>query len=156
MEYASNGKANAALTTGIIGTAGFGLSALGNLLGGWNAAQTADSGAQPVSKESFELSMKLSESERNNAILTAELNTEKKMVEVYNALNDKINRIKSEQDAVNSTQAVTNSLTTTQLAVAQNNIAQLLSLTKMVIPNGSVCPGWGTATVSVSTGTATT
>ena len=151
MEYASNGKANAALATGIIGTAGFGLSALGNLLGGWNAAQTADSGAQPVSKESFELSMKLSESERNNAILTAELNTE-----VYNALNDKINRIKSEQDAVNSTQAVTNSLTTTQLAVAQNNIAQLLSLTKMVIPNGSVCPGGGTATVSVSTGTATT
>ena len=36
MEYASNGKANAALTTGIIGTAGVGLGLLGNLLGGWN------------------------------------------------------------------------------------------------------------------------
>lgn len=34
MEYASNGKANAALTTGIIGTAGVGLGLLGNLLGG--------------------------------------------------------------------------------------------------------------------------
>lgn len=34
MEYASNGKANAALTTGIIGTAGFGAQLLGNLLGG--------------------------------------------------------------------------------------------------------------------------
>ena len=33
MEYASNGKANAALTTGIIGTAGVGLGLLGNLLG---------------------------------------------------------------------------------------------------------------------------
>lgn len=37
MEYASNGKANAALTTGIIGTAGVGLGLLGNLFGGgWN------------------------------------------------------------------------------------------------------------------------
>ena len=34
MEYASNGKANAALTTGIIGAAGFGAQLLGNLLGG--------------------------------------------------------------------------------------------------------------------------
>ena len=42
MNYASNGKANAALTTGIIGTSGFGLSllnamgngGLGNLFGG--------------------------------------------------------------------------------------------------------------------------
>lgn len=33
MEYASNGKANAALTTGIIGTAVVGLGLLGNLLG---------------------------------------------------------------------------------------------------------------------------
>lgn len=31
MEYASNGKANAALTTGIIGTAGFGLGAVAKL-----------------------------------------------------------------------------------------------------------------------------
>ena len=38
MEYASNGKANAALTTGIIGTAGVGLGLLGNLLGGWDSA----------------------------------------------------------------------------------------------------------------------
>ena len=45
MEYASNGKANAALTTGIIGTAGVGLGLLGNLLGGgfggWGANPAA-------------------------------------------------------------------------------------------------------------------
>ena len=33
MEFASNAKANAGLTTGIIGTAGFGLSLLNGLLG---------------------------------------------------------------------------------------------------------------------------
>ena len=42
MEYASNGKANAALTTGIIGTAGVGLGLLGNLLGGgWGMTPAA-------------------------------------------------------------------------------------------------------------------
>ena len=47
MEYASNGKANAALTTGIIGTAGVGLGLLGNLLGGWamNPAASMAAGA---------------------------------------------------------------------------------------------------------------
>ena len=35
MEYASNGKANAALTTGIIGTAGVGLERMGCKSGCW-------------------------------------------------------------------------------------------------------------------------
>jgi hypothetical protein len=29
-------------------------------------------------------------------------------------------------------------------------IAQLYGLTKLVIPNGSVCPGWGDVTVSIT------
>ena len=45
MEYASNGKANAALTTGIIGTAGVGLGLLGNLLGGCWGMNPAAAGA---------------------------------------------------------------------------------------------------------------
>ena len=100
--------------------------------------------------------MKLASSESSNALLSAELNTEKKMVEVFNTLNDKINGVVSDQAAINSAQAVTNCATTSALAVAQNNIAQLMALTKVVIPNGNVCPGWGNATVSVATSPATT
>lgn len=37
----------------------------------------------------------------------------------------------------------------------QQQIAQLQSLTKLVVPNGSVCPGWGNVTITPST-TATT
>ena len=63
MEYASNGKANAALTTGIIGTAGVGLGLLGNLLGGgWGlnpaaamAAGAACSENTPVTRYELEL-----------------------------------------------------------------------------------------------------
>jgi len=152
MTYASNGKANLGVTLGAVGT---GLAALGgsgiigNLFGG-------SANNNMVSRETFDLSMQLSKSERDNAILSAELNTEKKMVEVFNALNDKINNAVANQTAINSAQAVTNCGFTSAIAVAQNNIAQLLSLTQMKIPNTSVCPGWGTATVSVSTGTGTT
>jgi hypothetical protein len=33
-------------------------------------------------------------------------------------------------------------------------VAQLMSLTKLVIPNGSICPGWGNVTVAPATTTA--
>lgn len=156
MEYASKSVGTAGLTTGIIGTA-LGAAATGILpiFGGGAVANAAANGGF-VSRETFDLSLKLSESERSNAILAAELNTEKKMVEVFNALNDKINGIEKSQAEANSAQAVTNCAVTSNIAVMQNNIAQLLSLTKMVIPNGNVCPGWGNATVSIATTPATT
>lgn len=156
MEYASKSVGTAGLTTGIIGTA-LGAAATGILpfFGGNTAANAAANGGV-VSREAFDLALKLTASESANALLSAELNTEKKMVEVFNKLNDKINGVVSEQAAINSAQAVTNCATTSALAVAQNNIAQLMSLTKMVIPNGNVCPGWGNATVSIATTPATT
>lgn len=144
---------------GIIGTVlgGVAVAAQGVLgTGGIAAPRTATgTGSDAVSKETFDLALRLSNSERDNAILTAELNTEKKMVEVYNALNDKINSVVADQSAVNSAQAVTNCAVTSQLAVMQNNLAQVMGLTKLVVPNGSICPGWGDATVTVSTSTST-
>lgn len=143
---------------GIIGTVLGGLAvaaegAVGTGLG--RSAVTVD-GADAVNKETLDMALQLTNSQRDNAILTAELNTEKKMVEVYNALNDKINRLNTEQAAINSAQSVTNCAVTSQLAVAQSNINTLMGLTKTVIPNSNVCPGWGTATVSVETTTSTT
>lgn len=153
MEYASKSVGTAGLTTGIIGTA-LGAASSGLLSGIFGDGRTA-SGGEYVTRETFDLAMKLASSESSNALLSAELNTEKKMVEVFNALNDKINNAVSNQAAINSAQAVTNCATTSTLAVAQNNIAQLLSLTKVVIPNANINPGWGNATVSVSTATTT-
>lgn len=156
MEYASKSVGTAGLTTGIIGTAlGAASSGILPILGGNYRGAMGANYAEPVSRETFDLALKLSASESANALLSAELNTEKKMVEVFNKLNDKINGVVSEQAAINSAQAVTNCATTSALAVAQNNIAQLMSLTKIVIPNGNVCPGWGEATVSVAPATAT-
>lgn len=141
---------------GIIGTVlgGVAVAAQG-ALGAGGVGMTPRSGTgtdtDTVSKETFDLSLRLANSERDNAILTAELNTEKKMVEVYNALNDKINAAVANQTAINSAQAVTNCAVTSQLAVLNSNVATLMGLTKTVIPNGNVCPGWGDVTVSVGT-----
>ena len=156
MEYASKSVGTAGLTTGIIGTA-LGAASSGLLSGVLGTGRTVagTNSGDLVTRETFDLAMKLASSESSNALLSAELNTEKKMVEVFNALNDKINNAVSNQAAINSAQAVTNCATTSTLAVAQNNIAQLMSLTKVVIPNANINPGWGDATVSVSTSTTT-
>lgn len=142
---------------GIIGTVlgGVALAAESAIGGGAPAGRTVSgsSASDGVSRESFDLALRLSASERDNAILTAELNTEKKMVEVYNALNEKINGVVENQAAINSAQAVANCAVTSQLAVLNNQVATIMGLTKTVIPNGNICPGWGDVTVTTSTTT---
>lgn len=151
-EYTPIGQGTYNTVAGSIGLAsavfgGNGNGFLNGLFGG--------NGNNTVSRESFDLSMQLSESQRNNAILAAELNTEKKMVEVFNTLNDKINKVVADQTAVNAQQSVLNCATNSAIAVLQQQTAQLIGMTKIVIPNSSVCPGWGNATVSVATTPAT-
>ena len=89
MEYASNGKANAGLTTGIIGTSlagllwangGSGNGLLGGLFGGGNNrgyVQTTDG--------------KISQLEAEIAFLRSENYSDKVANEVYKALDEKIN-----------------------------------------------------------------
>lgn len=52
-------------------------------------------------------------------------------------------------------QAVWNATQTTTLGCMGGQIAQLMSLTKLVVPNTSVCPGWGNVTVTPATTTTT-
>ena len=53
-----------------------------------------------------------------------------------------------EQKVFNATQIGT-------ISCIQGQIAQLMGLTKLVVPNGSICPGWGDVTVSVTPATTT-
>jgi hypothetical protein len=73
---------------------------------------------------------------------------------VYERLNTKINAVKDAQDAINTQQAVYNGVNTATLNCMQGQIAQLYSLTKLIVPNGSICPGWGNVTVAPATTTA--
>lgn len=87
--------------------------------------------------------------------MKAQADVDRKLVEVYNAINDKVNGVRDHVNEFEKEQLVYNGVNTATIQCMQNNISALLSMTKMVIPNTSVCPGWGTATVSVSTGTTT-
>lgn len=148
MEYASRGVANAGLTTGIIGTALSGLMALGgnNIFGGRMAA-AADS-EHLVSRYELELI-------QENAVLKAQADVDKKLVEVYNSINDKANSIRESFNAFEKEQLVYNGVNTATIGCIQNQVNALMGMTKLVIPNSSVCPGWGNATVTVSPGTTT-
>ena len=92
MEYASNGKANAALTTGIIGTAGVGLGLLGNLLGGGWGANPATAAAMaagacsentPVTRYELDREQQLAAKDSEIALLKANTYNDQKSLELY-------------------------------------------------------------------------
>ena len=58
---------------------------------------------------------------------------------------------KEEQYGVNLQQAVYNGTNTAAVACIRDQIAQLYGVTRLVVPNSSVCPGWGEVTITPTT-----
>jgi hypothetical protein len=170
-----NGAITGGLTTGIIGTSLGALSLLGN--GGGLGGLLGGCKSNYVTKEEFEMGQKLAAKDSTIAMLESEKADEKKMVEVYTALNTQINAVKDliaankdraddrlacsveklnnkidhnkfVQDGVNATQLAYNGTNSATIACMQNQLAQLYGITKIVVPNSNVCPGWGTVTIS--------
>lgn len=152
MEYASKGVANAGLTTGIIGTA-LGAMSTGIIPGLFgNANQCCNSENMPVNRY---------EAAQNARI--AELETEVKLRDANTYTLGEIGKLRDYMDrrfdGVNAqinAQAVYNATNTAALNCIQGQVAQLMGLTKLVVPNGSICPGWGDVTVSVAPAPTTT
>lgn len=137
VSYSTNGKGNLGVTLGAIGT---GLGILGNNLGLFNNQNSV----RWVSQNEYEQGQKISSLESQNALLTAEKNTDTKMIEVYERLDTKFRNLEKELNAFSATQGVVNAQVTANIAVAQNNISamqtELSNLTKTVIPIDNVCP----------------
>lgn len=152
-EFASKGVGTAGLTTGIIGSAGWLLNGgLGNILGGGNCCSENTA----VSRYELGMAQELSAKDGEIALLKADKYTDQKIVEAYNALQAQIRELKDNQNAINMQQAVYNGTNTATLNCMQSQIAQLQSLTKLVVPNTSVCPGWGNVTITPAASTTTT
>lgn len=153
-EFGSNAKANAALTTGIIGTAGVGMSllngGLGNLFGGWGCNNGA--GNALVNRYEIGLLQDLAAKDSRIGLLESNIYTDTKIADVYERLNTKIGCLEREQ----ADQRVYNATNTMAISCVQGQIAELMALTRRVVPNGSICPGFGDVTVSVTPATATT
>ena len=151
-EYASKGVAGAGLGLGIAGTA---LGLLGNgglpgLLGGWGSGNVCHEN-MPVNRYEAAQSARIAELETEVKLRDANTYT---MGEI-GKLRDYVDRRFEGVNASINAQAVYNATNTAALGCIQGQVAQLMGLTKLVVPNGSICPGWGDVTVSVTPATTT-
>lgn len=148
-EFASKGVAGSGLGLGIAGTAlGVLNGGLGNILGGFGN-NNGCSENNYVNRYELGLENKIVAKDTEIALLKSNIYTDQKISEVYERLNLKIAGVEA---AVN-TQAVVNASMTSTISCMQGQIAQLQGLTKLVVPNTSVCPGWGNVTITPSTTT---
>lgn len=145
MEYASKATAGTALGFGIGGAA---LALLQN--GGLGGIMGGNACGDDKLVTRYENSLTT-----ENAILKAQADVDSKLLNVYNTINNQINTLNSKVDSNAASQAVINCGFNSSIGILQTQVEALSGMTKLVIPNSSVCPGWGTATVSVSTGTTT-
>lgn len=157
------GQGNLNTVLGAIGTYGaLNSGALGGLLGGlggnvgWNRSGCCSSSELPITRYEAGMIQELSAKDGKIALLESNIYTDQKIADVYERLNVKIQANKDAQDAINLQQAVYNGTNTAALNCMQGQIAQLYSLTKLIVPNGSICPGWGNVTITPATTTTPT
>ena len=145
-EFASKGVGAAGLTTGIIGTSLGALNSgiLGNVLGGMNN-YCGDNSA--VNRYELTLQQRIAALESGIALRDANIYNDSKILETYKYFDTKIEAI----NAKLAEQAVFNATATATMNCMGGQIAQLFALTKLVVPNSSVCPGWGNVTVAPTT-----
>lgn len=154
--FASKGVAGTALGLGA-GALGLELlrGGLGGILGGNGCCNT---GCNTGCSEN--IAVNRYEAAKDARI--AELETEIKLRDAnaytigeINKVRDYVDRRLESVNAAINQQAVYNATNNAALGCLQGQVAQLMGLTKLVVPNGSICPGWGDVTVSVTPATTT-
>lgn len=140
-----------------------GISAILGMLGnGYGAMPAAASPGAPsfVTKDELNMAMTIAGKDSEIAMLKSEQNTEVKIADVYERLITRINADRNAQMEWNATQSVNNAQMASAIAVNANSIGAIQGIlgqiTKTVIPNSSVCPGWGEVTVKPATTTTST
>lgn len=164
-EFVSHAQGNANTALGIIGTVGTAATVLPNLLGCnglFGGARVISNDDMPVSRHEMKLNNELAVKDSEIALLKADKYTDQKMVELVKDYETKINNLaaevranKREQDGINANQAVYNGTMNATVACLKGQIDQLFGLTKLVVPNTSVCPGWGNVTITPAASTTT-
>lgn len=153
-EFASKGVAGSGLGLGIAGTAlGVLNGGLGNILGGltgYNAAATCHEN-MPVNRYELGLEQKVADLQSQIALRDANIYGDQKLLEVYKYFDGKVEGINQRL----CEQAVWNATQSANINCMAGQVAQLYGLTKLVVPNTSVCPGWGNVTVTPATTTTT-
>lgn len=147
IEYASKGVAGSGLGLGIAGTAlGLLNGGLNGVLGNGNCGCSEN---HMVNRYELAQESRISKLESEIALRDANIYNDQKLLELYKYIDGKLEGV----NGALAGQAVWNATQTANIGCMQNQIAQLFGLTKLVVPNTSVCPGWGNVTITPSTTT---
>lgn len=148
--YASRGVSNTALGLSIGALAANLIpGGLNGILGNIGANPNGAREAVTIDRTVLDLMMRNSALETEVKFRDSSIYTDQRILETYKSL-------KAETDALReeiSNQKVYNATLNGTVSCIANQVAALQALTKIVIPNTSVCPGWGTATVTVTPAT---
>lgn len=147
INYASNGKGNLGVTLGAIGT-GLGvlgpnlLNGLGNMFGGRGMVNGTSLHAEDeyVTRYDSAKDMQIAKLEQEIALGKAEKAVDQKGLEIYTYFDTWRRQFETDYNNRFTQQAVYNATNTANIGCLQGQVAQLQSLTKMVIPSGNVCP----------------
>lgn len=151
-EFASKGVAGAGLGTGIAGLSLGVLNAMGGcgLLSGLTGG-CRNGGDAVVSRYELNLTQEIASKDARIGLLESQVYVDQKLTDVVKDYTAQINALQAQI----AQQAVFNATINGTVSCIQGQIAQLQSLTKLVVPNTSVCPGWGSVNVTPATTTTT-
>ena len=155
-EFASRGLGVGGLTTGIIGSSLGALNAMGNggLLGGlfgngYNNAGCSEN--QFVNRYEQGLVQENAALKADKKFLESSIYTDQKLLELYKYLDGELKDLRQGQCDKWAAQGVINAKFESGMDVMASQIASINgtigAITKTVIPNANVCPGWGTVYV---------
>lgn len=119
----------------------------GNLLGGgWNNNGGCCSDNTMVNRYELNMTREADSLKSENALLRAQVYTDQKLVDVVkdytaqiNALGAEVRANKDAQTAVNLQQAALNATQTATISCMSQQIAQLQSLSQLIVPSNKVC-----------------
>jgi hypothetical protein len=132
--FASRGVGNTALGLSI-GALGAGLlsGSFGNLLGGANCACNED---HYVNRYEATQNARIAELETEVKLRDSNIYCDSKILELYRYVDGKFGAVEAEL----CQQRVYNATNTSAIACIQGQVAQLMALTKTVIPADNICP----------------
>ena len=157
MSYASKGVAGAGLGLGIAGTALWLLNngGLENIFGNKKNHSENDN-PENTHVNRYELGLQQENAQLRSQIALRDANTftDQKLLEVYKYVDGELKDIRSTMCANDKAQAVINSKFESGFAILNTQVTSISNtignLTRTVIPNSSVCPGWGTVAVNAT------
>lgn len=152
MAEISRGQVNLNTVLGAIGTYGAvgGGNLLGGLLGGGNNCGCSED--HLINRYEAAQSAKISELETEIKLRDANFYTIGEIDKLRSYVDNRFTAVEHEI----CDQRVYNATANATISCIQGQVAQLMGLTKTVIPNGSICPGWGNVTITPATTAPTT